>query len=197
MLALNLINAFLRQYPALCRELSGYNGIVAGIRAGSLNITGRLDENGLFAPTRRRPDTVLVLHDDVLPKILQGKMPDWNDAAVEGDIAIGMNLLLRTPPKTLPAKPPLSGRHCRGRQRNCAFRLPQAARRRRMPQSSSPNARAALTNCRTNWPTPSAASPLWSAECGKKTAKSGFPTKTAKKTGIPLPVFFYTDTSKN
>ena len=171
MLALNLINAFLRQYPALCRELSGYNGIVAGIRAGSLNITGRLDENGLFAPTRRRPDTVLVLHDDVLPKILQGKMPDWNDAAVEGDIAIGMNLLLRL--------------------------APQAARRRRMPQSSSPNARAALTNCRTNWPTPSAASPRWSAECGKKTAKSGFPTKTAKKTGIPLPVFFYTDTSKN
>ena len=98
MLALNLINAFLRQYPALCRELSGYNGIVAGIRAGSLNITGRLDENGLFAPTRRRPDTVLVLHDDVLPKILQGKMPDWNDAAVEGDIAIGMNLLLRLAP---------------------------------------------------------------------------------------------------
>ena len=95
MLSLNLINHVLQQNANVCRYFSGYNGIVVSINVGSLNIVGRINAQGLLAATRKHPDTVLLFHEDVPGKILQGKVPDLSDLAIEGDMAIGMNLLMQ------------------------------------------------------------------------------------------------------
>lgn len=95
MLLINLINHLLQQNPEVCHELSGYNGLVIGIRAGSLHIVGRFTATGLLTPTHRNPDTTLIVHHDALPKLLQGQLPDFNDLAVEGDMALGMSIALR------------------------------------------------------------------------------------------------------
>ena len=95
MLSLNLINHVLLQNPEICHELMGYNGLVIGICVGSLNITGRIDEHGLLKPTHRKPDTTLILHNEALPKILQGQIPNLSDLAVEGDMELGWGIMMR------------------------------------------------------------------------------------------------------
>ncbi|MDK4624517.1 hypothetical protein QG074_04435 [Kingella kingae] len=95
MLSLNLINHLLQQNPSVCHELSGYNGLVLAVRAGSLHIVGRFNEHGLLDPTQRYPNASLILHPDAIGQIVQGKMPSFSDLAIEGDTALGMGILLR------------------------------------------------------------------------------------------------------
>lgn len=95
MLSLNLINHVLKQNPHVCHDLAGYNGIVVGIQAGSLNVIGRINEHGLLAQTHHRPDTILIVHHQAWSKFIQGQSLDFNDLAIEGDMEIGMNILLR------------------------------------------------------------------------------------------------------
>ena len=95
MLSLNLINHLLKQNTEICQELAGYNGLVIGIRAGSLSIVGRMGSDGLLTPTHRQADTTLILHNEALPKILQGNAPDLSDLAVEGDMELGWGIMMR------------------------------------------------------------------------------------------------------
>ncbi|UOP05113.1 hypothetical protein [Conchiformibius kuhniae] len=109
MFALVLINRLLRQNPEVCRELGGFNGLTVGIRSAGFQYCGRINAHGLLDDTLRRPRTVLVLHPRVLPELLQGKRPDFNDLAFEGDMELGMNIFLRVsslryrPQRDLPA----------------------------------------------------------------------------------------------
>lgn len=89
------INHLLRQNPAVCAELSGFNGLVAAVRSVDLTVCGRFDQYGLLQAADRHPDTVLVLHRGTLPKILQGSLPDLSDFALEGDTELGMHLIRR------------------------------------------------------------------------------------------------------
>lgn len=94
MLALNIINHLLRQNPEVMQQLSGFNGIVLGIQSASIRVVGRIDAHGLLTPTQRIADTVLIVHPQALPKFLQGELPNFNDLAVEGDMELGMNVML-------------------------------------------------------------------------------------------------------
>ena len=93
--ALHLINHLLQCHPDTRRELCGFTGIVIGVRGSSLQFSGTIGADGLLHPARRRPDTVLILHPDALSAILNGRFPDWNDIAWEGDIEMGLNLMYR------------------------------------------------------------------------------------------------------
>ncbi|ULJ62873.1 hypothetical protein MIS46_02025 [Wielerella bovis] len=95
MLSIHLINHLLQQNPEVCQQLSGYNGIVIAIKTGSLNIVGRINQHGLLDSTRKPASTTLILHDDALPKILQGQFPTLNDLAIEGDMELGIGIMMR------------------------------------------------------------------------------------------------------
>ena len=95
MLSINLINHLLKQNPKVCQQLSGYNGIVVAIKTGSLNIVGRINEHGLLNATNKLPSTTLIVHNEALLKILQGSFPDFNDLAIEGDIELGIGIMMR------------------------------------------------------------------------------------------------------
>jgi len=68
---------------------------VADFVAGSLHIVGRINAEGLLAQTHRAADCTLLLHQDALPQMMQGRMPDFNDVAIEGDMPLGMGILWR------------------------------------------------------------------------------------------------------
>lgn len=95
MLAINLINHILKQNPEVCRELSGFNGLVIGIQTAGFYLIGRINAEGLLDASTRRPHTVLILDHHAIPQLLQGKHPDFNDLALEGDVELGMNLVWR------------------------------------------------------------------------------------------------------
>ncbi|WP_369581970.1 hypothetical protein [Kingella oralis] len=93
MLSIQLINHLLSHNPEVCAQLAGYNGIVIALQTGSLNIVGRINAQGLLEASTQRPDSTLILHNDALPNILRGAMPQLSDLAIEGDTTIGINLL--------------------------------------------------------------------------------------------------------
>ena len=93
MLSIQLINHLLSHNPEVCAQLAGYNGIVIALQTGSLNIVGRINAQGLLEASTQRPDSTLILHNDALPNILRGAMPQFSDLAIEGDTTIGINLL--------------------------------------------------------------------------------------------------------
>ena len=93
MLSIQLINHLLSHNPEVCAQLAGYNGIVIALQTGSLNIIGRINAQGLLEASTQRPDSTLILHNDALPNILRGTMPQFSDLAIEGDTTIGINLL--------------------------------------------------------------------------------------------------------
>ena len=93
MLSIPLINHILSHNPEVCAQLAGYNGIVIALQTGSLNIIGRINAQGLLEASTQRPDSTLILHNDALPNILRGTMPQFSDLAIEGDTTIGINLL--------------------------------------------------------------------------------------------------------
>ena len=95
MLFLNIINHIVRQNPEVRQQLSGYNGLVVGVRTGSLHIVGRINAEGLLAHTHRAAVCTLLHHQDALPQMMQGRMPDFNDVAIEGDMPLGMGILWR------------------------------------------------------------------------------------------------------
>ena len=95
MLFLNIINHIVRQNPEVRQQLSGYNGLVVGVRTGSLHIVGRINAEGVLEQTHRAADCTLLLHQDALPQMMQGRMPDFNDVAIEGDMPLGMGILWR------------------------------------------------------------------------------------------------------
>ena len=94
MLSIQLINHLLSHNPEVCAQLAGYNGITIALQTGSLNIIGRINAQGLLEASTQRPDSTLILHNDALPNILRGTMPQFSDLAIEGDATIGMNLML-------------------------------------------------------------------------------------------------------
>ena len=94
MLSIPLINHILSHNPEVCAQLAGYNGIIIALQTGSLNITGRINAQGLLEPTQQSPSSTIILHNDALPNILRGAMPQFSDFAIEGDATIGMNLML-------------------------------------------------------------------------------------------------------
>ncbi|WP_369586536.1 hypothetical protein [Kingella oralis] len=94
MLSIQLINHLLSHSPEVCAQLAGYNGITIALQTGSLKIIGRINAQGLLEPTQQRPSSTLILHNDALPNILRGTMPQFSDLALEGDATIGMNLML-------------------------------------------------------------------------------------------------------
>ena len=94
MLSIQLINHLLSHNPEVCAQLAGYNGITIALQTGSLNIIGRINAQGLLEASTQRPDSTLILHNDALPNILRGAMPQFSDLALEGDATIGMNLML-------------------------------------------------------------------------------------------------------
>ena len=93
MLSIQLINHLLSHNPEVCAQLAGYNGIIIALQTGSLNITGRINAQGLLEPTQQSPSSTIILHNDALPNILRGAMPQFSDLAIEGDTTIGINLL--------------------------------------------------------------------------------------------------------
>lgn len=93
MLALNLINHLLEQNPKVSQELSGFNGLVVSIQTAHFDILGKINELGLLEHSTRPADTILIIHAQALPKILQGELPNFNDLAIEGDMELGMNLM--------------------------------------------------------------------------------------------------------
>ena len=93
MLSIQLINHLLSHNPEVCAQLAGYNGITIALQTGSLNITGRINAQGLLEPTQQSPSSTIILHNDALPNILRGAMPQFSDLAIEGDTTIGINLL--------------------------------------------------------------------------------------------------------
>lgn len=93
MLSIQLINHLLSHNPEVCAQLAGYNGIIIALQTGSLNIIGRINAQGLLEASTQRPDSTLILHNDALPNILRGTMPQFSDLAIEGDTTIGINLL--------------------------------------------------------------------------------------------------------
>ena len=93
MLSIQLINHLLSHNPEVCAQLAGYNGIIIALQTGSLNITGRINAQGLLEPTQQSPSSTIILHNDALPNILRGTMPQFSDLAIEGDTTIGINLL--------------------------------------------------------------------------------------------------------
>ena len=93
MLSIQLINHLLSHNPEVCAQLAGYNGITIALQTGSLNIIGRINAQGLLEASTQRPDSTLILHNDALPNILRGAMPQFSDLAIEGDTTIGINLL--------------------------------------------------------------------------------------------------------
>lgn len=93
MFTLNLVNHLLQQNPEVCHDLTGFNGLVLGVHSASFHFHGRINEYGLLDPATRKPDTILILHNNGLSKILQGQFPHFNDLALEGDIELGMNLM--------------------------------------------------------------------------------------------------------
>lgn len=93
MLSIPLINHILSHNPEVCAQLAGYNGIIIALQTGSLNITGRINAQGLLEPTQQSPSSTIILHNDALPNILRGAMPQFSDLAIEGDTTIGINLL--------------------------------------------------------------------------------------------------------
>ena len=95
MLFLNIINHIVRQNPEVRQQLSGYNGLVVGVRTGSLHIVGRINAEGVLEQTHRTADCTLLLHQDALSQMAQGRMPDFNDVAIEGDMPLGMGILWR------------------------------------------------------------------------------------------------------
>ena len=94
MLSIPLINHILSHNPQVCAQLAGYNGIVIALQTGSLKIIGRINAQGTLDPTQQAPSCTLILHNDALPNILRGTMPQFSDLALEGDATIGMNLML-------------------------------------------------------------------------------------------------------
>ena len=94
MLSIPLINHILSHNPEVCAQLAGYNGITIALQTGSLNIIARINAQGLLEASTQRPDSTLILHNDALPNILRGTMPQFSDLALEGDATIGMNLML-------------------------------------------------------------------------------------------------------
>ena len=93
MLSIPLINHILSHNPEVCAQLAGYNGITIALQTGSLNIIGRINAQGLLEASTQHPDSTLILHNDALPNILRGAMPQFSDLAIEGDTTIGINLL--------------------------------------------------------------------------------------------------------
>ena len=93
MLSIQLINHILSHNPEVCAQLAGYNGITIALQTGSLNIIGRINAQGLLEPTQQSPSSTIILHNDALPNILRGTMPQFSDIAIEGDTTIGINLL--------------------------------------------------------------------------------------------------------
>lgn len=93
MLSIQLINHLLSHNPEVCAQLAGYNGITIALQTGSLNIIGRINAQGLLEPTQQSPSSTIILHNDALPNILRGAMPQFSDLAIEGDTTIGINLL--------------------------------------------------------------------------------------------------------
>jgi len=93
MLSIQLINHLLSHNPEVCAQLAGYNGITIALQTGSLNIVGRINAHGLLEASTQHPDSTLILHNDALPNILRGAMPQFSDLAIEGDTTIGINLL--------------------------------------------------------------------------------------------------------
>lgn len=93
MLSIPLINHILSHNPEVCAQLAGYNGITIALQTGSLNIIARINAQGLLEASTQRPDSTLILHNDALPNILRGAMPQFSDLAIEGDTTIGINLL--------------------------------------------------------------------------------------------------------
>lgn len=94
MLALNIINHLLTQNPKVTQQLSGFNGIVLGIQSASIHMVGRINQHGLLSATSRPADTILIIPPNALGKFLQGTMPNLNDLAIQGDIELGMNLMM-------------------------------------------------------------------------------------------------------
>ena len=94
MLSIPLINHILSHNPQVCAQLAGYNGIAIALQTGSLKIIGRINAQGTLDPTQQAPSCTLILHNDALPNILRGAMPQFSDLALEGDATIGMNLML-------------------------------------------------------------------------------------------------------
>ena len=94
MLSIPLINHILSHNPEVCAQLAGYNGIAIALQTGSLKIIGRINAQGTLDPTQQVPSCTLILHNDALPNILRGTMPQFSDLAIEGDATIGMNLML-------------------------------------------------------------------------------------------------------
>lgn len=92
-IVLPVLNHILRQNPAVCRALSGYNGLVAAIESEPLNLNVRINRHGLLETATRRPDTVLVLHRQAVARILSGKMPAPSDFSLRGDAELGFNLI--------------------------------------------------------------------------------------------------------
>ena len=93
MLSIQLINHLLSHNPEVCAQLAGYNGIAIALQTGSLKIIGRINAQGTLDPTQQAPSCTLILHNDALPNILRGAMPQFSDLAIEGDTTIGINLL--------------------------------------------------------------------------------------------------------
>ncbi len=94
MLSIQLINHLLSHNPEVCAQLAGYNGIAIALQTGSLKIIGRINAQGTLDPTQQAPSCTLILHNDALPNILRGAMPQFSDLAIEGNATIGMNLML-------------------------------------------------------------------------------------------------------
>lgn len=94
MLTLSVFNHLIGQNPEVGAAFAGYNGIVLGIRAAGFQVCGRFDESGLLQAADRGADTVLVFHRSAWDKVLDGKMPDMGDFEIEGDVALGFNLLM-------------------------------------------------------------------------------------------------------
>lgn len=94
MLALNIINHLLGQNPKVTQQLSGFNGMVLGIQSASIQIVGRINQHGLLVATSRPADTTLIIPPHAFSQLIQGNIPNFNDLAIEGDIELGMNLML-------------------------------------------------------------------------------------------------------
>lgn len=93
MLALNIINHLLGQNTEVAQQLSGFNGIVLGIQSSNLKIVGRINQYGFLSSTSRTADTTLIIPPQALQYLLQGKIPNFNELAIEGDIELGINLM--------------------------------------------------------------------------------------------------------
>lgn len=93
MLVLPIINHLIRQNPEIQAQLAGYNGIVLDLDVAGLKLHGRFDEQGFLVESDKPADTLIILHESALKKIVSGEMPGIGDFGIEGDQALGLNLL--------------------------------------------------------------------------------------------------------